>query len=98
MAIDEGSRHRLYRKLDQVLGTEEAGTLMTLLPPTGFEWSQLVTRDNLLATRDDLRLAMDALRHELHADMERLARRVIMWTSTMMVAVAALAFAAGRFV
>jgi hypothetical protein len=91
MAVDEGSRHRLFRKLDQVLGTEEASTLMTLLPPAGFNWSQLVTKD-------DLRSSIDSLRHELHADMERLARRVIMWTSTLMVALAALAFAAGRFV
>jgi hypothetical protein len=81
-----------------VLGTEEPGTLMTLLPPTGFEWSQLVTRDDLLATRDDLHGAMDALRHELHADMERLNRRVVMWTSSMVVAGVGLAFAAGRFV
>jgi hypothetical protein len=91
MAVDEGSRHRLYRKLDQVLGTDEAGTLMRLLPPAGFEWSQLVTKD-------DLRGAIDSLRHELHADMERLSRRVIMWTSSMVVAGVGLAFAAGRFV
>jgi hypothetical protein len=91
MAIDEGARHSLYRKLDQALGTEEAGALMTLLPPAGFDWSQLVMKS-------DLRTAIDSLRHEMHADMERLVRRVIMWTSSMVIAGIGLAFAVGRFV
>jgi hypothetical protein len=90
MAVDEGSRYRLHEKLNQVLGSDEATTLMSLLP-AGFRWSDLVTKD-------DLRSTIDGLRHELHADMERLARRVVMWTSSMMVGLAALAFAAGRFV
>jgi hypothetical protein len=64
---------------------------MGLLPPAGFEWSRLVTKD-------DLRDAIDSLRHELQADMERLSRRVIMWTSSMVVAGVVLGFAAGRFV
>jgi hypothetical protein len=51
-----------------------------------------------VATKQDLRQETQGLRHELHADMERLARRVIMWTSSIMVTLAALAFAAGRFV
>jgi hypothetical protein len=91
MAIDEAGRHRLYRKLDQELGTEEAGALMNLLPPAGFDWSQLVMKS-------DLRSAIDSLRHEMHADMERLVRRVIMWTSSMVIAGIGLAFAVGRFV
>jgi hypothetical protein len=90
MATEEGSRYRLWVKLDLVLGTEEAGTLMRLLSPAG-DWSPPVTKD-------DLRGAIDSLRHELHADFERLGTRLIMWMSTMLVALAALAFAAGRFV
>ena len=35
MAIDERSRHRLYQKLEQVLGPEEATVLMEHLPPVG---------------------------------------------------------------
>jgi broad-specificity NMP kinase len=62
---------------------------MGLSPPV--RWADV-------ATKQDLLQEVQALRNELHADMERLARRVIMWTSTMMVALAALAFAAGRFV
>jgi hypothetical protein len=91
MAVDEGSRHRLHQKLDRGLGAEEANALMGLLPPTGFEWSQIVTKD-------DLRVAIGSLRHELHADMERLYRRVVTWTSSVVLAAVGMAFAAARFV
>jgi hypothetical protein len=46
-----------------------------------------------LATKDDLA----SLRNQLQAEMERLARRLIMWTSSMVLAAAGLSFAAGRF-
>ncbi len=32
MAIDERERHRLHERLDEVLGPEEAATLMSHLP------------------------------------------------------------------
>ncbi|HEX6207641.1 MAG TPA: hypothetical protein VF058_04695 [Actinomycetota bacterium] len=53
-------------------------------------------------TRDfqELRVAttrdLDALRLEVQAQMERLARRVVMWTSSMVVAMTGLSFAAAR--
>jgi hypothetical protein len=89
------SRHRLYRKLEEVLGHEEAATLMEHLPPAGFE--DLATRKDLLATRKDLLAELDCLEHRLTATMESLARRLVMWTSSMVLAAAALPFAAGRF-
>jgi len=85
MAVDERSRHRLYRKLEEVLGPEEAGTLMDHIPPVGFAD---------LSTKKDL----ENLEHRLTAKMEESARRLVMWTSSMVLASAALAFAAGRFV
>ena len=89
MPVDERSRHQPYRKLDEVMGREEATTLMELLPPTG--WGDV-------ATKQDMHQQIEALRRDLRGDMESLARRVIMWTSSMVLATAALAFAAGRFV
>src|SRR5919108_1621955 len=87
MPVDERARHRLYLKLEEVLGAEEAGILMTQLPGDA---RQLVTRQDLLS-------ALDGLEHKLTAKMETLARRMIMWTSSMVLAAGALGFAAGRF-
>lgn len=89
MPVDEGARHRLYLKLEDVLGPEEAGTLMAHLPLGGY--AELVKKD-------DLDGGLESLGNKLRAEMERLARRLIMWTSSMVLAAAALAFAAGRFV
>ena len=83
MAIDEGARHRLHSKLEEVIGSEEAATLMTQLLPLGRED---------LATKQDLREVANQLRE----DVERLARRLIMWTSSMIIAAVGFAFAVGR--
>jgi hypothetical protein len=95
MSVDERARHRLYRKLEQILGSEEAGTLMDHLPPTGF--ADLATGDDVLALRSELVARIDGIEHRLTATMEQLARRLVMWTSSMVLAASALAFAAGRF-
>ena len=36
VAISEESRHRLYQRLEQVLGPDEATVLMEHLPPAGW--------------------------------------------------------------
>lgn len=59
MAVDERARHDLYRKLADVIGSEETGTLMSLLPPVG--WADVATRHDL-----------DSLRHGMDADLARL--------------------------
>jgi len=71
VAIDE-QRLRVRRSLEEKLGMEEASYLMDR--PVG-GWSELVTNHTL-----DLKLAVidvkiDALRHELTAEMERGFRR-----------------------
>lgn len=50
MAITEPSRHKLYQRLEAVLGAEEADTLMEHLPPVG--WASVATKDDL-ARQDD---------------------------------------------
>jgi hypothetical protein len=89
MSVDERARHRLYRRLEEVLGTEEAGVLMNHLPPAGA--AELVTKQ-------DLTTALDQLEFKLIAKMEQLARRLVMGTTSVVLAGIALAFAAGRFV
>jgi hypothetical protein len=56
MAIDERSRHILFLKLEEVLGSEEATTLMEHLPPVG--WADVATKRDLdqlaVATKRDI--------------------------------------------
>jgi len=51
MAIDERTRHQLFLRLEEVLGDDEANTLMEHLPPVG--WADVVTKHDL-----DLRLEL----------------------------------------
>jgi hypothetical protein len=55
MAVDERSRHELYRRLEEVLGPDAATTLIEHLPPVG--WADVATRHDLagLEQRMDLR-------------------------------------------
>ena len=57
MAVDERSRHELYRRLEEVLGPEAATTLIEHLPPVG--WADVATRHDLagLEQRMELRFA-----------------------------------------
>jgi len=52
MTITEGSRHELYKRLEQVLGREEATVLMEHLPPVG--WADVATKRDLDALSDRL--------------------------------------------
>ncbi len=52
MAIDERARHQLFIKLEQVLGPEDAVTLMETLPPVGY--AELATKQDLAALEDRL--------------------------------------------
>ena len=52
MAVDERSRHELYLRLEQTLGTTEADTLMSMLPPVG--WADVATKHDLNALEDRL--------------------------------------------
>jgi hypothetical protein len=65
MAIDERARHELHRKLEEVLGAEEAATLMAHLPPVG--WADVATKHDLaqLEERMNLRFEMVDRRFEM---------------------------------
>jgi len=52
MAIDERARHELHRKLEEVLGAEEAATLMAHLPPVG--WADVATKHDILLLKQDI--------------------------------------------
>jgi hypothetical protein len=70
VAITETSRHRLHTTLEDVLGEEQAATLMEHLPPTG--WADVATKSDLdqlrVATKSDL----DQLRVATKSDLDQL--------------------------
>jgi hypothetical protein len=103
MVIDERSRHRMYERLQQVLGEEEAATLMEHLPPVG--WADVATKSDLAALRTELELKLESLEHRLLATFRAelgnqtrtMISAMIFSTSTAVVAVGSIAVAAVRF-
>ncbi len=63
MSITEETRHPLYEKLEEVLGSDEAATLMEHLPPVG--WADVATKRDLDALQGATKREFDALRHDL---------------------------------
>ena len=68
MVIDERSRHDLFVKLEQVLGAEEAATLMEHLPPVG--WADVATKHDLDQLRAATKQDIDHLRAATKQDLE----------------------------
>ena len=54
MAVDERSRHELYRRLDEVLGPDAATTLIEHLPSVG--WADVATKHDLTALEERMEL------------------------------------------
>ena len=90
MAITEEARHRLYQRLEELLGADEATTLMEHLPPVG--WADVATKRDLDATRRDIEHLGDTLRVEFAREQRNLLFAMLAANSTL----AGLAFAAAR--
>jgi uncharacterized small protein (DUF1192 family) len=69
VAITEESRHRLYERLDDVLGHEQATTLMEHLPPVG--WADVATKTDLDNQSLLLKADLDNQSIILKGDLER---------------------------
>ncbi len=90
LTVEYANRDQLYRSAVEVLGREEADTLMASLPPV--DWSDVVTKPYL-----DQRL--DAMKHELTATFEAALRKQTQWvfgavvlqTTALLIAVLTLA-------
>lgn len=99
MTVDEQSRHRLYRRLQEVLGQDEATTLMEHLPTGGV--GELATKDDLRLVKDDLSAVRDELRHEIQAvrhelltEIHRTARYLTLSLTTIMAVLNGIMFTA----
>lgn len=87
MPVDDRTRLNLHRKLDEVLGPDEADTLMAHLPPV--TWQDV-------ATKDDLRALEAVIRADLRSEIAQAMERQIRWMVTFNTALVAVALAAAR--
>lgn len=68
MAVSEESRHRLYGRLEELLGREEAATLMEHLPPVG--WADVATKRDLDHMSEVLRGGLAVMETKLEARID----------------------------
>ena len=74
MTISEESRHRLYLRLEEVLGSEEASVLMEHLPPVG--WAEVATKRDIDALAVVTKRDLDALESRMDLKLESVASRI----------------------
>ena len=75
MALDERARHELHRKLEEVLGADQASTLMEMLPPVG--WADVATKRDLDVLESRFGLRLEAVEHRLRAEIATSARTAL---------------------
>ncbi len=96
MGIDERTRHQLFLRLENVLGTDEATTLMEHLPPTG--WADVATKLDLLQLEDRVNLRLQSLANQLTAafreELNRQTRSFMLVSSGLTFGVGGLVLAA----
>jgi len=73
--ISEKVRWTLMRRLIEVLGEEEAETLMESLPPV--VWTQLATKEDLAALEERLRAEMNGQFALLRGEMAELKGEIV---------------------
>ena len=103
MAVDEFSHHALYRRLDDVLGPEDASRLMERLPQV--PWIDMATKHDLRETevrldaRFEERLArgLAELRADLRGEMTKMTHTLFVGMGGLMLSGMSLAFLAARF-
>lgn len=67
MSTNDEARLELHRRLEAVLGAEEASTLMSHIPPV--TWDQVATKDDLRALEASLRSEISVSASGLRAEM-----------------------------
>ncbi len=74
MLVDETRRLALLSRLSEVLGEEEARTLIECLPPV--RWEQLATKDDVKASEDQIRTEMNGKFAQVDAEFARVHTRI----------------------
>jgi hypothetical protein len=81
MVVDERTRHGLYTRLEEVLGSEHAVTLMEHLPPVG--WADVATKHDLAALELRLGQRIDGLEERIDLKTKRLEERIDLKTEAV---------------
>ena len=68
MTVGDRTRLNLHRKLEAILGHDEADTLMAHLPPV--TWNEVATKDDLRASEAALRNDIGAMGTQLRTEMQ----------------------------
>ena len=68
MASNEDDRYLLHQHLEEVLGRDDANTLMEHLPPTG--WANIATKDDVEHLRVSTTHHLDQLRAQMVHEFE----------------------------
>ena len=95
MPAGDRTRLNLHRKLDAVLGPEEADTLMAHLPPV--TWNEVATKSDLEALEGRLRSEMHVGFADIRTEIAESANRQMRWMMTFVVAWTSVVIAAVRF-
>lgn len=74
MLVDETRRLALLSRLSEVLGEEEARTLIDSLPPV--RWQELATKDDVKASEDRIRTEMNGKFALVDAEFARVHTRI----------------------
>ncbi|MGY6499908.1 MAG: hypothetical protein ACXIVQ_03280 [Acidimicrobiales bacterium] len=86
MATTEHARHRLYQRLNELIGSDEADTLMELLPPTG--WADVATKHDLAHHAEITNARFDRLENKVHTTSQVLDTRITTETAGLRVEIA----------
>lgn len=74
MTISDQTRHRLHQRLDEVLGPDDAATLMEHLPPVG--WADVATKRDLDHLGVQLRAEMSVGFAEVRKEMAEVGKEM----------------------
>ena len=83
MVVDDRTRLNLHRRLEDVLGSEEADTLMAHLPPV--TWHDVATKDDLRVLEASLRAEMRVVSAELRTELANALTRQTKWLVAVVV-------------
>lgn len=94
MAITEEARHRMYQRLEELMGADDAATLMDHLPHGG--WGDVARQRDLLELERRLELRIENSEQRFRAELHSTLRAHLLAIITANTALAGLAIAVAQ--